>query len=463
MGGNKTHKNLTAIIVTSFVFAGSVFAFSAFASTTDGTIDPTGRYGWTENAGWLDFGATEGDVHVTDSALTGYAWGENIGWIRLDPAYGGVINDGEGNLSGYAWGENIGWINFNPTYGGVTINSSGEFLGYAWGENIGWIIFNCFTTDSCLTVDYKVKTDWRPASARVCTSWTYSDWSSCASSRQTRTVVSSSPSGCSGGSPVLTQSCSSGGGGLPSGFNAPLIIPPSGFEVNINPAVSAIGSGQSATISSSRIVTLDFSVGADVKKMAISLTGDFSDASQEDYQPNIRFDLCSRYAGAAKAAICPDGTYTIYVKFYNAGGVASPVISDSIVLQTGNASPASPQSGAAPTAPPANVNPASPPSAVKASASFVKILSFGQINGDIKKLQIFLNQDPATRVARSGPGSPGKETNIFGWNTRAAVIKFQEKYAKEILSPWKLTRGTGLVGPTTLKKINELIGKISGQ
>ena len=42
----------------------------------------------------------------------------------------------------------------------------------------------------------------------MCTSWTYSDWSDCQSnSTKTRSIVSSSPSNCSGGSPVFTQSC----------------------------------------------------------------------------------------------------------------------------------------------------------------------------------------------------------------------------------------------------------------
>lgn len=41
-----------------------------------------------------------------------------------------------------------------------------------------------------------------------CTSWTYSDWSSCSSSgNQTRSINSSSPNSCTGGSPVLSQSC----------------------------------------------------------------------------------------------------------------------------------------------------------------------------------------------------------------------------------------------------------------
>jgi len=42
----------------------------------------------------------------------------------------------------------------------------------------------------------------------TCTSFTYSAWSACgANGQQTRTVVSSAPAGCTGGSPVLTQAC----------------------------------------------------------------------------------------------------------------------------------------------------------------------------------------------------------------------------------------------------------------
>lgn len=144
------------------------------ASETDGTINSVNRYAWCENVGWIDFGSTEGNVHVTDSALTGYAWGENIGWISLNCSNDSscstvdykVTNNGEGVMGGHAWSENAGWIVFNPSGGGVTINSSGIFSGYAWAENKGWISFNCSDENSCATADYKVSTDWRPQSAR---------------------------------------------------------------------------------------------------------------------------------------------------------------------------------------------------------------------------------------------------------------------------------------------------------
>jgi len=170
MKGNKIIKvyiYIIALFVASGIFMVAGFVF---ASSTDGTIDSTYKYVWSENGGWLNFGTSEGDVHISDSALLGYAWSENFGWISLNCANDDscatsnykVANDGEGNLSGYAYGENVGWIDFAPPYGGVTINGAGDFYGYAYGENIGWVVFNCATTNSCASADYKVKTDYRP-------------------------------------------------------------------------------------------------------------------------------------------------------------------------------------------------------------------------------------------------------------------------------------------------------------
>lgn len=120
--------------------------------------DPTNKYAWSENAGWLNAAPTNSEVtvHYYEGAngwLSGYAWGENVGWIVMGSSGGGPYANtasnnwgvnlaANGALSGYAWGENVGWITFEQTNGIPWINPvNGEFSGHAWGENIGWLKF----------------------------------------------------------------------------------------------------------------------------------------------------------------------------------------------------------------------------------------------------------------------------------------------------------------------------------
>ena len=93
---------------------------------------------------------------------------------------------------------------------------------------------------------------------------------------------------------------------------------------------------------------------------------------------------------------------------------------------------------------------------VSAYAAFERNLRWGNNGSDVLALQKFLNQDPDTRLALTGPGSPGAETTYFGPITHAAVIKFQEKYVTEVLIPVGLTKGTGFFGPSTRAQIVRL-------
>jgi len=83
---------------------------------------------------------------------------------------------------------------------------------------------------------------------------------------------------------------------------------------------------------------------------------------------------------------------------------------------------------------------------------FEENLSFGLKNDNrVKCLQEFLKSQ--------GPEiyPEGLVTGNFLSLTKAAVIRFQEKYASEILTSWELTEGTGFVGSTTRTKINEIL------
>jgi len=79
-------------------------------------------------------------------------------------------------------------------------------------------------------------------------------------------------------------------------------------------------------------------------------------------------------------------------------------------------------------------------------------LRLGSFGGEVKLLQSWLAQDQSIYPE-------GIISGYFGYLTQRAVIRFQEKYANDILVPQGLTRGTGIVDALTRKKLNEIYGK----
>ncbi len=78
---------------------------------------------------------------------------------------------------------------------------------------------------------------------------------------------------------------------------------------------------------------------------------------------------------------------------------------------------------------------------------FSNNLQIGSIGSEVKKLQRFLN-DKGFIVSKNGPGSKGKETELFGPLTKNALIKFQ--IANNIRP------ANGSLGPLTRKLIEKL-------
>ena len=82
---------------------------------------------------------------------------------------------------------------------------------------------------------------------------------------------------------------------------------------------------------------------------------------------------------------------------------------------------------------------------------FNQNLYFRMENSQVRCLQEFLKEQGKEIYPQ------GLVTGYFGPLTQAAVIRFQEKYAEEILEPLELQNGTGFVGPSTRDKINRML------
>lgn len=86
------------------------------------------------------------------------------------------------------------------------------------------------------------------------------------------------------------------------------------------------------------------------------------------------------------------------------------------------------------------------PSAPAAStAMFTTTLQVGSTGAQVMKLQQVLNSNPATQIAATGAGSPGKESTYFGNLTKVALMKYQV---------WAGVPATGVVDAATLAKLN---------
>jgi ABC-type transport system substrate-binding protein len=83
------------------------------------------------------------------------------------------------------------------------------------------------------------------------------------------------------------------------------------------------------------------------------------------------------------------------------------------------------------------------------SFQFKSNLSLGSKGKEVEELQKCLARDPEVYPE-------GEISGYFGNKTKEAVIRFQEKYRKEILEPSGLEKGTGQVKGKTREKLNQI-------
>lgn len=105
--------------------------------------------------------------------------------------------------------------------------------------------------------------------------------------------------------------------------------------------------------------------------------------------------------------------------------------------------------GQADAAPAAPQSPTAPQPTATCTAPFLTDLTGGDSGEEVRRVQVFLNTYAGASIPTTG---------FYGRQTSDALVKFQETYFDEILGPWNFSAGTGIWGPTSRAKANQLMG-----
>lgn len=96
------------------------------------------------------------------------------------------------------------------------------------------------------------------------------------------------------------------------------------------------------------------------------------------------------------------------------------------------------------------------PTGGSCTTTFTRNLKQGDTGAEVMALQKFLNGNGFAVAAAGSAGSAGMETSTFGPATKAAVVKFQNAFAADVLTPVGLTAGTGYWGASSRAKANTM-------
>lgn len=295
----------------------------------------------------------------------------------------------------------------------ATASASGILLGTQAANALGTVIGGPTYADGYWwwNINYDTGADgWsvenylEKYASSTCVSFTYSDWSACQpNNTQSRTVISSSPQGCMGGNPVLTQSC--GGEALQCTIDSDCY--PAGFILGKCGAFYTCASGKcyegSRECPKEEIIEDESqqkidNLSLEIKTVQQSLLSLLSLISADPKNPEIS----SRLAAIQKSV------NELIIKLQEIQSYAPKPL-------------------------------------------FISNLYLGESGSEVKTLQEFLSQTPEIYPERL-------ITGYFGYLTRKAVQRFQCKY-NIVCSGDEISTGYGIVGPKTRTKLNELINK----
>lgn len=228
------------------------------------------------------------------------------------------------------------------------------------------------------------------------------------------------------------------------------VISVGGYTLNI--------SGSSATIQS---------VVVDANSFSVTLAS----GSEFKVSSPTRNQLSSDVTSNVAENTCTDSESSITLT-YSGGGTVTNIITPSATIcrttsSSGNSS--SVVGNGAPLSGPLSLRNGSDVSSTTTATPSLPATSTTRVTGshfifkrdmrlrtahaDVRELQKYLNAQ-GFLVAKTGVGSPGKETTYFGTLTQVALAKFQEAHVTEILTPVGLSKGTGYFGPSTRAFVN---------
>jgi CSLREA domain-containing protein len=309
---------------------------------------------------------------------------------------------GAGGYTGYT---SINAFNLNSS-GYQTNNNPYTLTVTESGYETGNTIATVNSQNQTITLDLSL----------TCTSFTYSDWGSCASnSLQTRTILASSPTGCSGGAPVLSQSCTyvaSGGGSVIS-------LPTSLGSGNNDVVATTIGG-----VVNVGVITIS---GTNVLTYATNQNNFSTPESGSGWQlgnHNFIISTLDLYNYIATIIISSDPQTIILKKGESKDVDLDGDKTNDVKLTFVNTYSNRAEITLTSLAGSVVVTPA-PPTTPPAEFVFQKDLYSGMIDSDVLELQKCLNANGFILTA-SGAGSPGNETTKFGQLTREALIRFQK-------------------------------------